>query len=91
MDICTTACWNLGIVPATVCDMTAYYNRSTKAYYWMVDTDHEYIHSKNNPNLVTNRYNFTNDELAKSIEEAQEKLIKQINRRNNNGNTFNND
>lgn len=76
--ICTNIDWDLGIIPATVWDMTAYYNHKTKSYYWMIDVDHEHLHSKNNPHLIVNRYNFTEEELAKTVEEAQRKLNDRI-------------
>ena len=76
--ICTNIDWDLGIIPATVWDMTAHYNQKTKDYYWMIDVDHEYIHSKNNPHLIVKRYNFTEEELAKTIEEAKRKLNDRI-------------
>ena len=76
--ICTNIDWDLGIIPATVWDMTAHYNPKTKDYYWMIDVDHEHLHSKNNPHLIVNRYNFTEEELAKTVEEAQRKLNDRI-------------
>ena len=72
--ICTNIDWELGIVPATVWDMTAYYDQKTKDYFWMIDVDHAYIHSEKNPNLIINRYNFTEEELAKTMDEASRKL-----------------
>lgn len=76
--ICTNIDWNLGIIPATVWDMTAHYNPKTKDYFWMIDVDHEHLHSKNNPCLIVKRYNFTEEELAKTMEEAQRKLNDRI-------------
>ena len=71
--ICATVDWELGIIPATIWDMTAYYNQKTKEFFWMFDVDHEHIRGKNNPNLIVNRYNFTEEELAKTKEEAIQK------------------
>lgn len=71
--ICATVDWDLGFVPATIWDMTAYYDQKTKEFYWMFNVDHEYVFSKNNPVLVVNRYNFCEEELAKTKEEALEK------------------
>ena len=71
--ICATVDWELGIIPATIWDMTAYYDQKAKEFYWMFNVDHEYVHSKNNPALVINRYNFTEEELAKTKEEAIQK------------------
>lgn len=71
--ICATVDWELGIIPATIWDMTAYYNQKAKEFYWMFNVDHEHIHSKNNPALVINRYNFTEEEIAKTKKEALEK------------------
>ena len=76
--ICTNIDWDLGIIPATVYDLTAYYSQKTKDYFWMIDVDHEHLHSKNNPALIINRYNFTEEELAKTPEEARVKLNNRI-------------
>ena len=76
--ICTNIDWNLGIIPATVWDLTAYYSKKTKDYFWMIDVDHEHLHSKDNPALIINRYNFTEEELAKTPEEALRKLNDKI-------------
>ena len=72
--ICATVDWTLGIIPATIWDMTAYYDQKSKEFYWMFDVDHEYVHSKNNPALIINRYNFCEEEIAKTKEDALEKI-----------------
>ena len=71
--ICATVDWELGIIPATVWDMTAYYSQKTKEFFWMFNVDHEHIYGKNNPNLIVNRYNFTVEEIVKTKEEAIQK------------------
>lgn len=71
--ICATVDWELGIIPATIWDMTAYYDGKTKDFFWMFNVDHEYVHSRNNPVLIVNRYNFTEEEIAKTHEEALKK------------------
>lgn len=75
--ICATVDWTLGIISATIWDMTAYYSQKTKEFYWMFNVDHKYIYGQNNPNLIVNRYNFCEEEIAKTKEEA---LIKMQNR-----------
>lgn len=76
--ICTNIDWDLGIIPATVYDVTAFYSQKTKDCFWMIDVDHEHLYGKNNPHLIVNRYNFTEEELAKTMEEAQKKLNDRI-------------
>lgn len=71
--ICATVDWDLGIIPATIWDMTAYYDQKTKEFYWMFNVDHEHVYGKSNPNLIVNRYNFTEEEIAKTKEEALQK------------------
>lgn len=72
--ICATVDWTLGVITATIWDMTAYYDQKTKEFYWMFNVDHEHVHSKNNPALIINRYNFCEEEIAKTKEEALEKI-----------------
>ena len=72
--ICTTTDWNLGIVKGVVSDMEAYYWDKAKDYYWRIYVDHDHIHSENNPVLIVNRYIFVEEELAKTIEEAKQKI-----------------
>ena len=73
--ICATTDWNLGIIPGIVTDMEAYWYDKAQDFYWRIYVEHDYIHGTNNPVLIVNRYVFVEEEVAKTIEEAQQKKL----------------
>ena len=73
--ICATTDWDLGIIPGIVTDMEAYWDNKSRDFYWRIYVEHNYIHSTNNPILIVNRYVFVEEEVAKTVEEAQQKKL----------------
>lgn len=50
------------------------YSTSDRKKYIRIYTDHEYVFSKTNPNLIENRYIFFADEIFLTREEAEKRL-----------------
>ena len=73
--ICTTIDWELGIIPAVISDLEAHWCDKEKDYYFRIYVEHDYIRNPKNPNMIVNRYIFFESEIAKTIEEAQQKKL----------------
>ena len=72
--ICTIIDWKKGIVKGIICDMEIWWNKQKEDFYCRIYVDHEHIRSDKNPNMIINRYIFFESELAKTYEEACQKV-----------------
>ena len=72
--ICTTIGWDLGIIQGVITDMEAHWYDKGQDYHFRIYVEHEHVYSKQNPHMIVNRYIFFENEVAKTMDEAKQKL-----------------